>query len=159
MVVGCLRVCRSIQLQNSPCCKMQGMALMWQLAVLAQVVFDRRQRKREGGKEKNGNIKVNFWNFSSEMNCLCRDQFFLSFLKFLGKKKNLCFPLYLCFVTTVKNSLFDSICPWRHSVILMDSLDAGPRLAGSIFFRCFFPLWHYGNRATLYSRLNGEWYY
>lgn len=38
---------------------------------------------------------------------------------------------------TVKNSLFDLICHRRHSVILMDSLDAGHRHAGSIFFRCF----------------------
>lgn len=113
------------------------MALMWQLAMLAQVVFDRRQRKKGKRQRKKGNIKVNFWNFSSEMNCLCRDQFFLSFLIFLKKKKS-CFPLYLCFVMTVKNSLFDWICHWRHSVNLMDSLDGGPGLAGSIFFRCFF---------------------
>lgn len=134
---------------------MQGTALMWQLAMLAQVVFDRRQRKQEGEK-KNWSIKGKLWNISSEVNCLCRNQLFFSAI---SKKKETdhCFPLY-CFVMAVKNSPFDWICVWQHLVILMDSLDAGPRLAGSIFFRCFFlmTLW---KQATLYSRLNGELHY
>lgn len=135
-LLGVWELCGSIQLQNSPLCKMLGMALMWQLAMLAQVVFDRRQRKREGRKEKKCKHKRQSIGI-----------FLLRWIAFAGIssfspsfscKKHLYFSLYRCFVMAVKNSLFDWICHWRHLVILMDSLDAGPRLAGSIFFKMIF---------------------
>lgn len=58
----------TIQLQNVPSCKMQWMALMWQLAMLARVVFDRRQRKEGKGMREWWGVgrciaTVNFWFF------------------------------------------------------------------------------------------------
>lgn len=122
----------------SPCC-------FWQ------------KTKEKWNKERGLNLGKLFFNSSSEKNCLCRDQFFLSFLILLKR-------VFLCIFALswlLKQRLFDWICHCRHSVMLMDPLDAGPRLAGSIFFRCsfFLSLWHYKKRSTLYSRLNGEWCY
>lgn len=37
-------------------------------------------------------------------------------------------------------------------MILIDPLDAGPELDGSIFLRCFSTLWYYRNRPTLYCK-------
>jgi len=137
---------------------------MWQLAMLAQVVFDRRQRKR-GRRDikKHLNIKGTLWNVSSASNCLCGNQLF--FCHFFKKKKiDLCFSPH-CLVMTVKNSRLDWICNWRHLVILMDSLDAGLWLAESIFLRCFsflmtlwkqvYPLRHTGRWVVLFDIFYG----
>lgn len=106
--LGVWELCDSIQLQNSPLCKMQGMALMWQLAMLAQVVFDRRQRKREGGKEKK--IKHKRQSIGIFLLRWIASAGISSFSPLFSCKKTYFFPLYRCFVMAVKNSLFDWIC-------------------------------------------------
>lgn len=95
MLVGCLRA-----VSLHPTAKF---SLLWDagdgLDVTACNVspgcfWQKTKGKRKEGRKKKGNIKVNFWNFSSEMNCLCGDQFFLSFLIFLNKKISVFFCIF-----------------------------------------------------------------
>ena len=81
--------------------------------MLAQVVFDRRQRKREGGekkKKKNQKHKGKVLEFFLIDELLLQKSILSLISHCLGGQKkttHLCFPPYLCFVMTVKNSLFD----------------------------------------------------
>lgn len=97
--LGVWELCRSIQLQNSPLCKMQGMALMWQLAMLAQVVFDRRQRKGKEGKgkkKKKQKHKGKVWEFFLIDELLLQKSILSLISHCLGGQKKPHISVFLC---------------------------------------------------------------
>lgn len=96
-------------------------------------------------------VMVNFWFFPPlRGNAFTRIS---SFSSFSYSKRKILLPQWsLASVMSVKNRLWDWICHQRHLVILMDPLDTGHMLDGSIFFRCFSALWYYRNAPTLYCK-------
>lgn len=91
------------------------------------------------------------------MNYLWRDQFFLLFLIFM-KKKSLFSSIFLALSWLLRTASLIEFASgdihWSWWILWMQDLGVQKHL----FFFYYLSLWHYGNKSTLYSKLNSEWF-